>query len=354
VSRIEQLSQEQVARLAEFRERWLRIGLATGPGDRAAAIAGVNEAYAAAGLKSPKIVIWLGSPLAGAIGAAMLARPQVGAQVGAQVRDQVGDQVGAQVRDQVGAQVWAQVWAQVGAQVGAQVWAQVGAQVRDQVGAQVRDHVRDQVGAQVGRACYGQQDAGWLGFYDYFSEVCKLNAANRLSGMAAVAQAAGWWWPFANAVILTERPTRLSRDAANRLHCETGAAIEYSDGWGVYAWHGTRVPAEWITNKAALDPKIALTHENIEQRRAAAEIVGWARVLEAVGARSLQKSRDPEIGELLEADLPGAPGSRFLRVRCGTKREFVLPVPREMKTAREANAWTWGLSAREYRPEIRT
>ena len=322
MSRIEQLSQEQVARLAEFRERWLRIGLATGPGDRAAAIAGVNEAYAAAGLKSPKIVIWLGSPLAGAIGAAMLARPQVGAQVGAQVRDQVGDQVGAQVRDQVG--------------------------------AQVRDHVRDQVGAQVGRACYGQQDAGWLGFYDYFSEVCKLNAANRLSGMAAVAQAAGWWWPFANAVILTERPTRLSRDAANRLHCETGAAIEYSDGWGVYAWHGTRVPAEWITNKAALDPKIALTHENIEQRRAAAEIVGWARVLEAVGARSLQKSRDPEIGELLEADLPGAPGSRFLRVRCGTKREFVLPVPREMKTAREANAWTWGLSAREYRPEIRT
>ena len=49
-----------------------------------------------------------------------------------------------------------------------------------------------------------------------------------------------------------------------------------------------------------------------------------------------------------------APASRFLRVRCGTGRSFVLPVPREVHTARQANAWTYGLSESEYAPEVRT
>jgi hypothetical protein len=49
----------------------------------------------------------------------------------------------------------------------------------------------------------------------------------------------------------------------------------------------------------------------------------------------------PHIGTLLEADLPDAGKARFLRVRCGTAREFVLSVPVEMKTAKEANAWTY-------------
>ena len=106
-------------------------------------------------------------------------------------------------------------------------------------------------------------------------------------------------------------------------------------------WHGTRIPREWIANKDALDPKTALTWPNIEQRRAAAEILGWKRILSELKPRSVDKHADPEIGELLEVDLPDSPKSKFLKVRCATGRDFVLPVPAEMKTAVQAQAWTY-------------
>lgn len=46
---------------------------------------------------------------------------------------------------------------------------------------------------------------------------------------------------------------------------------------------------------------------------------------------------------------------RFLVVRCGTERSFAIRVPQTMKTALEAQAWTWGLEPDQFvRPEVRT
>ena len=46
---------------------------------------------------------------------------------------------------------------------------------------------------------------------------------------------------------------------------------------------------------------------------------------------------------------------KFLRVLYGTKREFALPVPPDMKTALQAQSWTWGLDEKDFTiPEVRT
>lgn len=93
--------------------------------------------------------------------------------------------------------------------------------------------------------------------------------------------------------------------------------------------------------------EIALTWENIEQRRAAAEIVGWHRVLEQLDARTIDEDVDPQVGRLVEVDLPDADRERFVVVQCGTGRTFALPVPPTMQTALgddistyECNGWT--------------
>jgi hypothetical protein len=101
------------------------------------------------------------------------------------------------------------------------------------------------------------------------------------------------------------------------------------------------VPPEWLLRKEMLTAQTALTWRNTEQRRAAAEILGWKHILAELKPKTIDKDPDPQIGELLEVDLPDAPGSRFVRVMCGTKREFVLAVPQEMKTALQAQAWMW-------------
>ncbi len=115
------------------------------------------------------------------------------------------------------------------------------------------------------------------------------------------------------------------------------------------------MPREWIEQRHKLTPKTALTWENIEQRRAACEILGWSRILTELNAKTIDRDADPEIGELVEVELPQIGREKFLRVTCGTKREFALPVPPSMKTALEAQAWTWGLNTKAFtKPEVRT
>ena len=194
-----------------------------------------------------------------------------------------------------------------------------------------------------------------MAFNQYFQEVCNLEKeTEKLAGLILNAKHSGWWWPLENLCIATERPVFLQKDDQGRLHCETRAAIEYPDGWGVFSWHGTRIDPSWILDKKNLKPETVLKTANLEQRRAGCEILGWANILQELKAKSIQKDSDPQIGELLEVDLPESGKEKFLKVQCGTGRTFAIPVPPDMKTALQANAWTYGLKDFEYKPEIRT
>ena len=216
------------AELIQHRDHWLKIGLATGPTDWEKAERGIKLAYEAAGLSAPSRIVKLRSPLEGAIAAHGL--NQIKEQVKEQVKDQVWDQVWNQVKDQVINQVRVQVWDQVWNQVKDQVWRQILKQVRNQVWNQVwyqiRDQVRDQIRDQVGSpVCYGCHDAPWLAQLSIFKSV---QETKKLEGLILLAESTGWYWPYEDLVIMTERPSRiLYRD-------DLPVFIEYPDGWSVF------------------------------------------------------------------------------------------------------------------------
>ena len=298
MKKIESLTPEQIARFPEFVERWTKIGLCTEPADRPKAERSIRSMYRAAKLEPPKKIVWCGSPMSQGLVRAIVLDERMIKEIGASVGDSVGDSVRASVR--------------------ASVW----------------DSVRASV--------YGQHDANWLGFYAYFREALALKKSTApLLGLTGLCESAGWAIPHAGICWVSERHSVLVRNAAGRLHCATGPAVMYPDGWAIYAVNGTRVPSEWIEKGADLEPELALNWPNVEQRRAAAELIGWSKILAKLDAKVIDQDRDPEVGELLEVNLPDAPNEKFLRVQCGTKRSFVLPVPREMRTALQANAWTY-------------
>ena len=160
---------------------------------------------------------------------------------------------------------------------------------------------------------------------------------------------------FAGAAIITDRPRTLRRDEEHRLHCEGGPALEYRDGFSIYAWHGTRIPAEWITDRASLTPKVALTWENVDQRAAACEILGWHNIINALNPRVIDEDADPQIGRLIEVDLPDHGPQKFIHAKCGTGREIAVMADRKAKTILEAQAASYGLKASDFHiPEVRT
>jgi len=217
MARIDRLTKEQEALIPVVRDEWLAHGLSTAPADRATAERGVAEAYHAAGLEPSRTIVWLESPLRGCIAAAILT-------------------------------AWNQVW------------------------GQVRSQVRDQARL----AILGSQQSD-LSFYEFFTRACGFDAVGNLKGFMAVARSAGWWWPFREVVILTERPTVLSRDEQGRLHSYDGLACGYSDGWGVYAVHGVRVPAWVIEHPEQLTVDAIHREENAEVRRVMVECYGLTR-----------------------------------------------------------------------------
>jgi hypothetical protein len=165
--------------------------------------------------------------------------------------------------------------------------------------------------------------------------------------MSELATAAGWWWPFRGAVILTERPSKLRRDDRNRLHCADGKAIEYPDGWGFYVWHGTRVPAKVIESPDSFTAEEIRAEPNSEVARALAERLGWEAFLDKIGAKVIDVYKDKNTGltyELLDTHRFGELQPRFLRMQSPKLLDesqpwYIEKVHPELKTAKAARAW---------------
>jgi hypothetical protein len=230
----------------------------------------------------------------------------------------------------------------------------VRASVRDSVGASVRD--------SVGASVYGQHDASWLAFYRFFRDECGMTGeTEKLRGLWDLCQSCGWILPFENVCFASERHDVCKLDGRGVIHCEDGPAIHYRDGFSVHAWHGTRVPPNWIEGRANLKASEVMAERNVEVRRAGIEILGWKAIIDQLGGKVIEADADPEIGTVIELSLPDLPRpARFLRVRCATGRDFALGLPPDLPTADGyslphcAQAWAAQLHPAEWRKPLQT
>ncbi len=338
--KINRLTREQKSLIPVYRDRWLEIGLHTGPTDHAAAEEACRLAYRCAGLAPPEQIIWAASPHAGVVATAS-------------IRDSIGASLRNSLRNSLWASLWDSLWASIGASLWDSLWDSLRDSLRNSLRASLWASIGDSLRASLWDACYGQHDAWWLATYAYADEVLHVAGMERGRGLFAMAQTCGWWWPFERVAVLTEKPIYLERDDRGRLHSQHRAAIEYPDGWGVYAWYGVRMPKEMIVEPGWVTTERIAAERNQEIRRAMIERIGWDAYLTAAGAVEVQRDW---YGVLLELPERGVDRrNRFVRVfDPGTRRQYALCVPLETQTAHEGVAWSFGLSADEYAPEQET
>lgn len=187
----------------------------------------------------------------------------------------------------------------------------------------------------------------------------------------------------ANLEMACAKPCWVDLDRDDQVHGAEGPAKVWLDGTAAYYWRGLNAPVAWfpqptlswvearphlptliprVTPYQLPSPRQALQNSNVEQRRVAVEMIGWDAIIKGLRAVVIDEDPDPQVGTLLRVTIPpppewvAAPSEQqmFLRVQCGTGRTFALAVPPEMKTARQANAWTYGLDPEDYAPEVRT
>ena len=156
--------------------------------------------------------------------------------------------------------------------------------------------------------------------------------------------------------IVCDRPEILRVDEQNRPHSEVGPSHRWRDGWSLHHWHGTRVPAHWIEDRANLKASEVMAERNVEVRMAGCQILGWAKVADQLDRKVIDGDPLTDIGALVELTMPGLPEpGRFLMAQCPRNGTICEGVPRvsdidgqPITTAIAAQAWRDSLPASEY------
>jgi hypothetical protein len=382
---------EQQALLSSVRDEWVGHGLAVGPADRTAAEEGVQDVYLGAGQRPPEHVIWLGSPMAGSIGADIragrlslvtrrawrtLPEPTADTIIERVPEDPpetdliMVDPLPADLSDLERDPRWGGLLGRVGREVTAAVETGLGKAVDtalDRVAPTWQDaEQQPEVGALPRLSAFRPRMLRQLAQLTFLARCGVREPDRHSSGLLQVGRSAGEWWPMRNSVILTERPTELHHDAEGRLHHPSGPAVRYPDGWCLWAWHGVTMPREIIEDDIPIPRAVSL--RNSEQRRCAVEMLagraGWHQVVSEAGW--------PRVGQ--EAPDPGNPG-QILSLWCveelyddhlhlllmtngtverdGSRREFGELVPGWIRDPVQAAAWQIGLTPGQYRQTVR-
>ena len=392
--KIESLTPEQELALKAYHAECMAIGTSTERADRARAEGAIRKMYAAIGKREP-IFIWCQSPATCILGKHVLEQwlKKIQADETAK-RVEVRASLGASLGDSLWDSLRASLWASLGDSLRASLWASLWASLRASLRASLGDSLRASLRASLGDSLnemqwanlWGQQEQYWIGFYRFMELHLKIEytpqSSERLGWWQDIASSVNWWFPYENFCFVSDRPTFCSIDADRRLHCEDRAAMEFGDGWKVWAWHGVRVPQFAIEDPDSITAKHVKDEENTEVRRCLVERMGWERFCESAKMSVLHEDElhtqfpaipvsdkvEPHVrlvtsyragiekAQLLEAsdltDFEERP-LRFVRLSDpSTDRKYTIRVPHHMTRCYEAVGWTFGMTEEQYRSVV--
>ena len=368
MERITALTDEQKGRMAEWRDRWIAIGLSTERADWERFEKAARECYSIINLNPNVPIIHVSSPYVGAFAAPIAASAiaihralqkldwsklmkQKGA-VDDAVYDAVDDAVGGAVDGAVDDAVRDAVHVAVDDAVDDAVHGAVGVAVRDAVDDAVRSAVKKHKLVFWHYWMGGQFWCWWSAFESFFREVCDLDLGKdietRAIAYADTAQSASYWWPNRDFIMVCDRPIRILKDNRGRLHSNETMAIEWSDGWGLWMWHGSRVTEQIIMRPETITKEQIMVERNSEVSRAIAERLGWDEYLKRVDVVLVDKWFDETKSNHYELyDFKERKGSlqpRLLKMESpelndGTRPYYIEPVPPQAKTCKAARRW---------------
>lgn len=363
------LSHAQEALLGPYLDFWKLVRSSTAPADHSAAESGVAIAYAAAGLAPPDRIVWCQSPI-GIERSRKAAWYEFdpGPSVKTRVVDGVLSRVGSSVDTHVPVRV--RVAAASGLEVESQYFSASGAlsAALAEEASRIRWSGRARSKALWARLTRRPvrpyavfEECRWLQ-HEAVNSLAKCaflhnvygatTETSALHGLWLIATSAGAMVPHERVCWLSDRHETLAIDNNGRLHCATGPAVRYPDGWSFYSWKGVAVPRWMIEQREQITPNIIDRERNPIIRHCMIDIMTPERFI-ASGAAT--RMADDKAGVLWRRHwldwsdawaavevINGTPEPD------GTRKHYFLQVPPDLRTPIEAVAWTYGMTAKRY------
>lgn len=156
---------------------------------------------------------------------------------------------------------------------------------------------------------------------------------------------------------LSQKPCKLLLNERRQLHCEDAPALEFRDGTKIYSMRGIQLNPNIFEEADYITEERIIAESNSEVREILLSKYGLERYLEK-GGRLIHKD---EFGELYEKAIGGDEPLMMVKVKNaspepdGSVKYYLLRVPPQMLTAKQAVAWTFGFENSEmddYGPRI--
>jgi hypothetical protein len=179
----------------------------------------------------------------------------------------------------------------------------------------------------------------------------------RIRLWSEISQTGCWWAPYETTCFVSDRPTAICLDRRERLHNLSGPAMEFGDGWSLYAIHGSAVSERLIMKPDAVGLEDLPLDTDREVIHATIELLGHERFLKAANAKLMHEDSFGRLHRIRFFDM-----EPLLLVEVvnstpepnGTVKHHLLRVPPAIETAHEGVAWSFGQRWKDYDPAIQT
>jgi hypothetical protein len=363
----------QWSALRDYRNRWHGLRQSTIPLVTSKTEEAVRALYRSAGFKAPAIV-WCGGPISIARSvAAPSSKLRPGSNVRTALVDRLLDRASSMVRKTIGLPAWVSVVDEL------QIKAPdpIGATVRNAVLRRARNVIVEDIGAMRGKLSvlqwgrtifrgmnflgrsYNQHEIAWCSAYAFFREVVGLvKETEPVAGLIELSENVGWILPHRYVCWVGGRPDILSINPQHRVHSASGPALRYADGTSFYFWKDIEVEKWLIKEPEKITVRRIDEEPDSRIRRCMIDIMTPAQFI--ASGRPICASWD-ETGILWRKSWTW--GDTWAAVEVingspeadGSRKHYFLQVPPDLRTAREAVAWTYGMSPGEYaRLSVRT
>ena len=338
MSLIEKLTPEQEALIPVYREKWRQIALSTKPIDRQKAAEAVKAAYKLIGESEPEI-IYFDSPYAAA---------RHGWWGDGYSELDYWDLL-PQLRERLPAELFN---VPLNLKEDQQLFAQV-RHFENLLVAEADEKIQQERGILCEEFSEGRMQTDILcwecGWFDFCISELKFEQNIEWEIYQNILKNCGRIYDYQEACFVCDRPRILCFDNQQRLHAEGAPAIQYADGFSVYAYHGTWLSEEYgKIHPNQWQAQWLLSESNAELRRALIQEIGYAKICQELQAVELNTWQEYTLLKI-DSNVDVEP-IYLLKMTCpSTGHLHALRVPPNVQSAREAITWVnWGIDPEEF------
>ena len=346
--------------MSSYQEKWQQICLSTQRLDRRAVNTAIETAYAAIGKPTPEVLI-CDSP--GTIVSTLIQwlKRQLGQGLSWMVETYSAQQWKEALTDSLGNPCMGKLTELLYWQLRHQLAKQVGWQIQYQIAGTLRSHSYSPLLFE--HLCYQSffpahltaylsdclsletwiWDASWM---DFGVSVLGCSVAESVwIAFQGLVETCGWLVPYDRVCLVWNRPVQIGFDAENRLHGEGEPALQFIDGFSVYAYQGSWLPPDYGRfHPHQWQPQWLLTEPDPDLRRILIQGMGYGRISQELEHRTLDSWREYSLLEMID-EIDEEP-LRLLKMTCpSTGFTHVIRVPPALDSAKEAICWAnWNVN----------